>query len=196
MWRILKISDVILKLNGEMTTPAVAKEVGVSKDTLSRRLKTVGYEYNNSSKKYEYNGDLNEKGKIDDTDFSTLYNKTVSKKTDKNNKKIINKSDINNGNVLKESDIDNKNKIENNDISLTNDEKLFIKKLCEHQSDIRLSIDFSMLPIRNKTKKHQMEISEKTYNDFEDFAKRMKDKRFSKNDLMEIALVRLMREFN
>lgn len=192
----MKISDIILKLNGEMTTPAVAKEVGVSKDTLSRRLKTVGYEYNNSSKKYEYNGDLNEKNKIDDTDFSTLYNKNVSKKSDKNNRKIIKKSDENNSNVLDKSDENNKNKTENNDINLTNDEKLFIKKLCEHQSDIRLSIDFSMLPIRNKTKKHQMEISEKTYNDFEDFAKRMKDKRFSKNDLMEIALVRLMREFN
>lgn len=174
-----------MKLNGEMTTPAVAKEVGVSKDTLSRRLKIVGYEYNNSSKKYEYNGDLNEKSKVDETDFSTLYNK-----------KFVNKSDKNNNIESKKTENNNVEVSENNDIHLTNDEKLFIKKLCEHQSDIRLSIDFSMLPIRNKTKKHQMEISEKTYNDFEEFAKRMKDKRFSKNDLMEIALVRLMREFD
>jgi len=170
-----------MKLNGQMTTPAVAKEVGVSRDTLSRRLKTVGYEFNNSSKKYEFTGDLSEKSKIDEMDFP----KNERKNPDKNNKKII-----------KTSGESNKNEIKNDDINLTNDEKKFIKKLYNHQSEIRLSVDFSMLPIRDKTKKHQMEISEKTYNDFEEFAKRMKDKRFSKNDLMEIALVRLMREFN
>lgn len=185
-----------MKLNGQMTTPAVAKELGVSKDTLSRRLKTVGYEYNNSSKKYEYNGELNDKSKVDETDFSTLYNNKVVNKSEKNHKKIINKSNGDNEKVMVKSDENNKKIVNNNDIILTNDEKLFVKKLCEHQTEIRLSIDFSMLPIRNKTKKHQMEISEKTYNDFEEFAKRMKDKRFSKNDLMEIALVRLMREFD
>lgn len=181
MGKILKISEVIMKLNGQMTTPAVAKEVGVSRDTLSRRLKTVGYEFNNSSKKYEFTGDLSEKSEIDETDFP----KNERKKSDKNHKKITKTSEKNDNNEIK-----------NNDVNLTNDEKIFIKKLYNHQSEIRLSVDFSMLPIRDKTKKHQMEISEKTYNDFEEFAKRMKDKRFSKNDLMEIALVRLMREFN
>lgn len=192
----MKISDVVMKLNGEMKVTEVAKEVGVSKDTLSRRLKTVGYEYNNSSKKYEFKGELTDKNKIDDTDFSTLYNKKSVRKSDKNNKKIINKSDEDNISLINKPDNNNLVVSENNDIHLTNDEKLFIKKLCEHQNEIRLSIDFSMLPIRNKTKKHQMEISEKTYNEFEEFAKHMKDKRFSKNDLMEIALVRLMREFS
>lgn len=174
-----------MKLNGQTTTPAVAKELGVSRDTLSRRLKTVGYEFNNSSKNYEFTGDLSEKSKIDEMDFPNSNSRNERKKSDKNNKKII-KTSVEN----------NKDEIKNNDVNLTNDEKLFLKKLYNHQSEIRLSVDFSMLPIRDKTKKHQMEISEKTYNDFEEFAKRMKDKRFSKNDLMEIALVRLMREFN
>lgn len=180
----MKISDIVMNLNGEMTASAVAKELGVSTDTVSRRLKTVGYEYNKNSRTYDFVGELSDKNNIDEMNFSDIIKKKNQNKSDKSNNKIIKKSDKN-----------NESEEQNSDLKLTNDEIKFIKGLCEHQSDIQLIVELSLLPIRNKSKKHQMEISETTLNDFEEFAKKMKDRRFSKNDLMEIALVRLMREF-
>lgn len=173
--KILRISDVIHKVNEQsITLSTLANEIGIAKDTLRRRLKSCGYSFNNKSKKYDYVGELNEKDEIDKTDISEVFKSKNIKKSDKNQIKSV----------------------EKNDFDLSDDEKKFVKKLYSHQNDIRLSIDLSMLPIRRKTKKHSIEISEQTYNEFEEFSSRMKEKRYTKNDLIEIALMRMIREFD
>ncbi|WP_242322196.1 hypothetical protein, partial [Bacillus cereus group sp. BfR-BA-01393] len=59
---------------------------GVSKDTLRRRLNSVGYEYDNSKKKTLYVGEESEKNQIDNRLFSDL-----NKKDNRNELKVIRK---------------------------------------------------------------------------------------------------------
>ncbi len=55
------------------------KELGISKDTLRRRLNSVGYKYDNSLKKTIYKGEESEKNQIDELLISDL----IQKKTEK-----------------------------------------------------------------------------------------------------------------
>ncbi|WP_404428057.1 hypothetical protein LG296_21270 (plasmid) [Ureibacillus chungkukjangi] len=176
----MKISEIVEKLNGEITITKMAEELGVSKDTLSRRLKSVGYHYNNKGKAYEYKGELSEKENNDILEFNVL----IPKK----------KENISEKNQIKISEMEKKEK---NDFPLTDEEVKFLKELYKnHNKDIDLSLEFANLPLKTVTKKHSVEISDKTFNEFERFSKKMKDKRLSKNDLVEIALIRFMRDFN
>ncbi|MFB5596590.1 hypothetical protein ACE41K_29880, partial [Bacillus cereus] len=61
----MKIVEIIDLINSSMTMPDMAKKLGVSKDTLRRRLNSVGYEYDNSKKKTLYVGEESEKNQID-----------------------------------------------------------------------------------------------------------------------------------
>jgi hypothetical protein len=53
----MKIKDVINRLNNGNVVSEVAQELNTSKDTLNRRLKSWGYEWDNSAKKRIYKGD-------------------------------------------------------------------------------------------------------------------------------------------
>jgi hypothetical protein len=52
----MKIKDVINRLNNGDIVSDVAQELNISKDTLNRRLKDWGYEWDNSAKKRIYKG--------------------------------------------------------------------------------------------------------------------------------------------
>jgi len=169
----MKIFDIVNKINAGTKASDVAKEIGIAPNTLSRNLKKVSYQYNNTSKKYEFVGEQNEKSKIDLMEFESKNQNIISKKSDKNNQ----------------------NEVKKDEIILTNEEKRFIKELYSEKTDIALVVDFSRLPARNKTKKHSIEISEQTYDEFETFSLRLKEKRYTKNDLIEMALQRFMREY-
>jgi hypothetical protein len=52
----MKIKDVINRLNDGDVVSDVAQELNISKDTLNRRLKNWGYEWDNSAKKRIYKG--------------------------------------------------------------------------------------------------------------------------------------------
>ncbi|PGE56809.1 hypothetical protein COM72_14615, partial [Bacillus thuringiensis] len=83
---IVKIVEIIDLINSSMTMPDMAKKLGVSKDTLRRRLNSVGYEYDNSKKKTLYVGEESEKNQIDNRLFSDL-----NKKDNRNELKVIRK---------------------------------------------------------------------------------------------------------
>lgn len=191
---MMKIYEIVEKLNGKDNITKVSGELGVSKDTVSSRLKDLGYHYNNKMKSYEYKGDLKDKAENDEIDFSALVPR---KKPNVNQKKNIKKSEEKNEKKILYSDDDMKKVSNKNEFPLTNEEVNFIKELYKNnKTDISLSLEFASLPPKTTTKKHSLEISEKTFNDFERLSKKMKDKRFSKNDLMEIALIRLMRDLS
>ncbi|MEH7865596.1 hypothetical protein V7790_27835, partial [Bacillus paranthracis] len=82
----MKVIDVIGLINGIRTMPDVAKELGLSKDTLRRRLNSVHYEYDNSLKKTIYKGEESEKNKIDDMLISDLI-----QKKNRNGKSVVRK---------------------------------------------------------------------------------------------------------
>lgn len=182
------ISELILKLNGDSKAIEVAKELGVSGSTLARRLKAVGYSYNNKSKVYEYVGVESEKEIIDNKLTSELLAFKINNKNDSNQKKIIYKSEIKKENIKEESEI-----------NLTEDEIKFLKRLHSRQvsaSSIDLGIEFALLPTKKETKKHSIDISKIIWDDFDDFSNEMqKEKRLTKNDLIEIALVQFMKKY-
>ena len=175
----MKIFEIVERLNGETTVVKMAEELGVSKETLSRRLKSIGYHYNNKGKVYEYKGELSEKDNNDALEFDTLIPKKRENNSEKNQIEIKDE------------------KTEKDDFPLSDEEVKFLKELYKnHNKDIDLSLEFTKLPPKTVTKKHSVEISDTTFNEFERFSKKMKDKRFSKNDLVEIALIRFMRDFS
>jgi hypothetical protein len=61
----MKIKDVINRLNNRDIVSDVAQELNISKDTLNRRLKDWGYEWDNSAKKRVYKGNGPEPLEID-----------------------------------------------------------------------------------------------------------------------------------
>lgn len=180
----MKISEIVDKLNGQETLESLAATLNLSRQTLSQRLKSVGYSFNKKTRKYEFTG-TEDKNIVDERLLSGLPRNNTLKKSDKNHKKIIKKSDR-----IDEDIIDKSSEY------LTEDEIKFIKKLHNTQSKMTLNVEFSMLPPKTEKGKYQMEISKETLDDFNEFAKKKaKETRFSKNDLVEMALIRFMREF-
>ncbi|MRB49487.1 hypothetical protein GH860_30610, partial [Bacillus thuringiensis] len=60
-----KVIDIVDTVNNGKKAIDVAKELGISKDTFSRRLSEVGYKFNNRLKKYEHVGEVSEKNQVD-----------------------------------------------------------------------------------------------------------------------------------
>jgi uncharacterized protein (DUF433 family) len=52
----MKVKEVIARINNGESITDIAKEFHVSRDTMNRRLKALGYEWNNSEKKRVYVG--------------------------------------------------------------------------------------------------------------------------------------------
>ena len=185
----MKISEVIIKLNDKKTKNAeVANELGLSSSTLSRKLKVVGYNFNNKTKEYDYVGDISQKNITDNKLFLEVNHSKQNKKSDTNQKKNVKKSEI------KKEIIEEKS-----ELNFTEEEIKFVKSLYKEKRGsgaLGLAIDFAMLPSRGETKKHSIEISKSIYEDFDTFAKAMyKEKRLDKNDLFEVALTQLMRTY-
>jgi hypothetical protein len=61
----MKIKDIINRLNNGDVVSDVAQELNISKDTLNRRLKKWGYEWDNSAKKRVYTGNEPEPLEVD-----------------------------------------------------------------------------------------------------------------------------------
>lgn len=206
----MKVIDVIGLINGIRTMPDVAKELGLSKDTLRRRLNSVHYEYDNSLKKTIYKGKESEKNKIDDMLISDLI-----QKKNRNGKSIIRKdseeNQLKNKNdkkkIRKEYD---GNKIEKNVVNIigekseenqndfTESEILALKELVNtvKSDEVKLFLELASLPESNEVKKSSIVISKDIHDQFEKFAKKFSSKRISKFSLIELALYEFMHKYN
>uniref|UniRef100_UPI0034E0AB8B hypothetical protein n=1 Tax=Bacillus thuringiensis TaxID=1428 RepID=UPI0034E0AB8B len=103
----------------------VAKELGISKDTFSRRLSEVGYKFNNRLKKYEYVGEVSEKNQVDGRICSELFQKKVRRNAVKRPTVVGQKSeDVRIKVVEKEAKV--------NDLSFSEDEIKSLKKLIRY----------------------------------------------------------------
>nr|EEK64402.1 hypothetical protein bcere0006_54930 [Bacillus wiedmannii] len=190
--------------------PDVAKELGLSKDTLRRRLNSVGYKYDNSLKKTIYKGEESEKKQIDGTLISDLIQnnnrnveKNVGKKSEKNQKE--NKNDKKN--IRKESDVNQKEenvvnvirgKSEENQNDFTESEIFALKELVNtvKSDEVKLFLELASLPESNEIKKSSIVISKDIHDQFEEFAKKFSSKRISKFSLIELALYEFMQKYN
>jgi uncharacterized membrane protein YqiK len=178
------ISEIVEKLNNKEKMDDLAAALTMSKDTLRKKLKSVGYVYNNSTKIYEFIGEQSEKNKID--------SKEILKQT---GKRIQNK-------VRKNSEI-NQNEVKQNvEFPLTEEEIKFVKDSYQRRnrafSDRKFEVSWekSQLPSRKPEKKTPYIISEKTFDEFRKFADSLENEyRVTQNELVEIALQKLMREW-
>ncbi|MDA2091022.1 hypothetical protein [Bacillus cereus] len=174
----MKIIDIINDLNDGKNMPLLSKELGISKDTLRRRLNELGYKYDNSEKKYVFLGEKTDKDNIDNIIFDV-----------KNNKKERNKSEKNNGKILE--------KEEENKLEFTQEEIRNLKNFSSSmkKSDIMLFLDMAYLPSNERTKRTTIELSQKIHDDFEFFSKQFAKRRISKKTLMELALTEFMKKY-
>ncbi|MGN4528566.1 hypothetical protein ACTFQL_28095 [Bacillus cereus group sp. MYBK44-1] len=206
----MKVIDVIGLINGIRTMPDVAKELGLSKDTLRRRLNSVHYEYDNSLKKTIYKGKESEKNKIDDMLISDLIQKNNRKsksiiRKDSEENQVKNKDDKRK--IRKEYD---ENQIEKNVVNIigeksegnqndfTESEILALKELVNtvKSDEVKLFLELASLPESNEVKKSSIVISKDIHDQFEKFAKKFSGKRISKFSLIELALYEFMHKYN
>lgn len=176
--------------------PDVAKELGLSKDTLRRRLNSVNYKYDNSLKKTIYKGEESEKNQIDNLLISDLN----SKRDEKNQKNVRKTSEINQKDEIKISDKKKKEirkKSEENQIDFTESEILALKKLANiaESNETRLFLELSSLPEFKESKKSSIVISKEIHEQFEEFVKPYVNKRVSKFSLIELALYEFMHKY-
>ncbi|PEY76066.1 hypothetical protein CN344_21735 [Bacillus cereus] len=158
--------------------PVLSSELGISKDTLRKRLNEYGYKYDNSEKKYLFVGDLSEKEKIDNMEFDIKKQNKSRNKSEKSQNEVIGKDDKNNAQFSEE------------EVKILKD---FSKKVTK--TDLGLFMDLAYLPSNEETKKSSIIISKQIHDDFELFAEKYANRRISKNSLIELALDEFMRKY-
>ncbi|GAB6566319.1 TPA: hypothetical protein ACOQZJ_005489 [Bacillus mobilis] len=192
----MKVIDVIELINGSRTMPDVAKELGLSKDTLRRRLNSINYKYDNSLKKTVYKGKESEKNQIDNLLISDL----ILKKNENNQKKIRKKSEDNQKKEIVIFDKEKREvrkKSEKNRSDFTEFEIFTLKKLVNKldSNESRLFLELSSLPEFKESKKSSIVISKEIHEQFEEFVKPYVNKRISKFSLVELALYEFMHKY-
>ncbi|MCU5197923.1 hypothetical protein OCE52_24310 [Bacillus mobilis] len=174
----MKIISVITELNQGKKMPVLSSELGISKDTLRKRLNDYGYKYDNSEKKYVFVGSLSEKEKINNMELDV-----------KNKNKVRNKSEKVHIEVVKKDDKENI-QFSEEEVKILKD---FSKKVTD--TDLGLFMDLAFLPSNAETKKSSIIISKQIHDDFELFAEKYANRRISKNSLIELALDEFMRKY-
>ncbi|WP_234931885.1 hypothetical protein [Bacillus thuringiensis] len=192
----MKVIDVIELINGSRTMPDVAKELGLSKDTLRRRLNSVKYKYDNSLKKTVYKGEESEKNQID----NLLISELIPKRDEKNQKsfrRMSEKRQKEEVEVSEENQKEVRKKSEKNQSDFTEFEILALKKLVDivESNESRLFLELSSLPEFKESKKSSIVISKEIHEQFEEFVKPYVNKRVSKFSLIELALYEFMYKY-
>ncbi len=170
-----------------MKVQELAKQFGISKDLLSDVLKENGYEFNNKSKLREYVGE----GTPENLELDKIIKERKSAKATRIKKQTSN-------NVQRKIGV--KSESTDDKISLTEDEVKFIKDAYKRRNlfdkQFEITWEKSQLPPRKPEAKPTYIISEKTFSDFKKFAKGLEnDYRITQNELVEIALQKLMKEW-
>lgn len=185
----LKVIDVIDAVRNKEKMEDIAKRLGTSKSTLGKKIKSLGYKFNNSLKYYEYKGEESEKNKIDNILISEVIKKKVIKKIEQVQINVGEKEE-----VKKDDDLKEKSMIEGQ--VLTSDEIESLKELAKiyKSSRINLFIDLAYLPYEGDKVKKSISVDSNLYLDFERFAERYEKKGISKNQLLELAMYDFMKK--
>lgn len=185
----LKVIDVIDAVRNKEKMEDIAKRLGTSKSTLGKKIKSLGYKFNNSLKYYEYKGEESEKNKIDNILISEVIKRKVIKKSEQVQINVGEKEE-----VKKDDDLKEKSMIEGQ--VLTSDEIESLKELAKiyKSSRINLFIDLAYLPYEGDKVKKSISVDSDLYLDFERFAERYEKKGISKNQLLELAMYDFMKK--
>ncbi|PFB25005.1 hypothetical protein CN388_22685 [Bacillus cereus] len=176
--------------------PDVARELGLSKDTLRRRLNSMNYKYDNSLKKTVYKGEASEKNQIDNLLISDLISKR-EEKNQKNVRKISEKNQKERVVISDEKKKEVRQTSDGNQSDFTESEILALKKLVSiaESNESKLFLELSSLPEFKEGKKSSIVISKEIHEQFEEFVKPYVNKRVSKFSLIELALYEFMHKY-
>ncbi|MDA2561958.1 hypothetical protein PDQ32_31050 [Bacillus cereus] len=206
-----RVIDVVDAVNNGEKVVDIAKKLGISKDTFSRRLSEVGYKFNNSLKIYEYLGEASEEDKVNVRKSSEIFQKKVRKSSVKVQKKVGQKEEEVQNNVghkeeesrkifgrKEENNVEKENKVSN--LSFSDDEIKALKSLIKiQQSDeSKILFDLMKLPFSGKTIKKTVLVRDDLLDDFENFAEKitLNNKMITKNMLIELAFYDFMTKYN
>ncbi|EOO08281.1 hypothetical protein [Bacillus cereus] len=185
----MKVIDVINAVKNKEKIEDIAVSLGTSKSTLGKKIKSLGYVYDNSLKYYEYSGEESEKNKIDDMLISEVIKKKSVKKSE-----LVQVNERKKEEVKKDDDLKEKSMIEEQ--VLTIDEIESLKKLAKiyKSSRINLFIDLAYLPYEGDKVKKSISVDSDLFLDFERFAEKFEKKGISKNQLLELAMYDFMKK--
>lgn len=185
----LKVIDVIDAVRNKEKMEDIAERLGTSKSTLGKKIKSLGYKFNNSLKYYEYKGEESEKNKIDNMLISEVIKRKGIKKSEESQINGLKKEE-----VKKNNDFVEKSIIEEK--GLTSDEIESLKELAKiyKSSRVNLFIDLAYLPYEGDKIKKSISVDSDLYLDFERFAEKYEKKGISKNQLLELAMYDFMRK--
>lgn len=185
----LKVIDVINAVKNKEKIEDIAENLGTSKSTLGKKIKSLGYIYSNTLKYYEYSGAESEKNKIDNMLMSEVIKRKGLKKSEQVKIKERKKEE------MKKSD-DSKEKSMMEEQVLTNDEIESLKELAKiyKSSRLNLFIDLAYLPYEGDKVKKSISVDSDLFLDFERFAEKYEKKGISKNQLLELAMYDFMKK--
>ncbi|MEI4719176.1 hypothetical protein WAG26_28440 [Bacillus cereus] len=195
-----KVIDVVDAVNNGEKVVNIAKKLGISKDTFSRRLSEVGYKFNNSLKVYEYLGEDSEEDKVNVRKCSEIFQKKVRKSSVKVQKEIGQKEEKVQKSVGQKEETFVEKEIKVNNLSFSEDEIKILKKLIKiQQSDeSKILFDLMELPFSGKSIKKTVLVRDDLFDEFEKFAEKItvNNKLITKNMLIELALYDFMTKYN
>ncbi|PHC29616.1 hypothetical protein COE95_17825 [Bacillus toyonensis] len=185
----LKVIEVINAVKNKEKIEDIAENLGTSKSTLGKKIKSLGYIYSNKLKYYEYFGEESEKNKIDNMLISEVIKRKGVKKSELAQTKERKKEEVKKNDDLKEESM-----IEGQ--VLTVDEIESLKKLAKvyKSSRINLFIELAYLPYEGDKVKKSISVDSDLYLDFERFSERFEKKGISKNQLIELAMYDFMKK--
>lgn len=185
----LKVIDVIDAVRNKEKMEDIAERLGTSKSTLGKKIKSLGYKFNNSLKHYEYEGEESEKNKIDNMLISEVIKRKGVKKSE-----VIQNNSGKKEEAKKNNDFEEKSIIEER--VLTSEEIESLKELAKiyKNSHVNLFIDLAYLPYEGDKVKKSISVDSDLYLDFERFAERYEKKGISKNQLFELAMYDFMKK--
>ncbi|MFA2606526.1 hypothetical protein ABR763_27720 [Bacillus cereus] len=185
----MKVIDVIDAVRNKEKMEDIAERLGTSKSTLGKKIKSLGYRFNNSLKYYEYEGEESEKNKIDNMLISEVIKRKGVKKSE-----VIQNNSGKKEEVKKNNDLEEKSIIEEQ--VLTSEEIESLKELAKvyKSAHVNLFIDLAYLPYEGDKVKKSISVDSDLYLDFERFAERFEKKGISKNQLLELAMYDFMKK--
>ncbi|MBR9742261.1 MULTISPECIES: hypothetical protein [Bacillus cereus group] len=185
----MKVIDVIDAVRNKEKMEDIAERLGTSKSTLGKKIKFLGYKFNNKLKYYEYIGKESEKNKIDNMLISEVIKRKGVKKSE-----VIQINSVKKEEVKKNNDLEGKSIIEEQ--VLTSEEIESLKELAKiyKNSHVNLFIDLAYLPYEGDKVKKSISVDSDLYLDFERFAERYEKKGISKNQLIELAMYDFMKK--
>lgn len=185
----LKVIDVIDAVRNKEKVEDIAERLGTSKSTLGKKIKSLGYKFNNSLKYYEYEGEESEKNKINNMLMSEVIKRKGVKKSEGSQTNGVKKEEVKQNNDLVEKSI-----IEEQ--VLTSEEIESLKELAKiyKSSRVNLFIDLAYLPYEGDKVKKSISVDSDLYLDFERFAEKYEKKGISKNQLFELAMYDFMKK--